>query len=50
MLTLAEADELVNAEKSFKDYSSIAAERHQQLVADARAVLEQHRLGAATIY
>ncbi|MCH1488197.1 MAG: MMPL family transporter, partial [Pseudomonadales bacterium] len=50
VLTAAEEGELVNAEKLFKDYSSIAAERHQQLVADARAVLERHRLGAATIY
>ena len=50
VLTAAEEGELVNAEKLFKDYSSIAAERHQQLVADARAVLEWHRLGAATIY
>ena len=50
VLTAAEESELVNAEKLFKDYSSIAAERHQQLVADARAVLERHRWGAATIY
>ena len=31
------------AEQAFKEYSTVAAERHQNLVATVRGVLEQHR-------
>lgn len=36
-------DELKAAEQAFKQYSTVATERHQALVANVRLVLEQHR-------
>ena len=46
-LSAENADKLVLAEKTFKDYTVQSVERQQQLVKNVRAVLDRHR-GAAT--
>jgi hypothetical protein len=49
-LRASHAKALDQAEQAFKDYSVLAAERQQQLVASVRAVIDAHRMQSEQIF